>query len=44
VTPPMRLIEKLSKHSYITLKHQSLDKISISGGFFEKNQLFNLWR
>jgi len=29
-------IEKLFKHSYITLKEQSLDKMSISGGFFQK--------
>jgi hypothetical protein len=32
----MRLIEKLFKQSYITLKLQSLDKIAIFGGFLRE--------
>jgi hypothetical protein len=30
-------IEKLFRHSYITLRQQSLDKMSIFGGFFAKS-------
>jgi hypothetical protein len=36
----MRLIEKLFMHSYITLKQQSLDKISVFWPFFAKRSIF----
>jgi|SRR5882672_9097168 len=36
----MRLIENLFRHSYITLKQQSLAKISVFRGFLEKSRRF----
>src|SRR6185295_930637 len=42
VAPPMSLIEELFRHSYTTLKQQSLDKMSIFGGFCQKRDRLGL--